>query len=108
MIIKAKDAMFVWTPNRKLYRTKNYPLRGMVHVTTNPESSFTRQHPMSSGACNGGWETVDGRHEMAQRLVDQMIHEDNIPEDVVRRAFMQTDEFSSFPFSTKRRTAIRK
>jgi hypothetical protein len=38
---------------------------------------------------------------MAQQLVTMMIHEDNIAVDEVRKAFMQVDEFATFPFSTE-------
>jgi hypothetical protein len=99
MIIKAEDAMFVWTPRKKSYHTKDYPLRGRVSVTTFPENPVTRLHPMSYGACNSGWKDRNRRWRMAQWMVTEMIHRDNIPVDEVRRAFMQTDEFSAFPFS---------
>ena len=99
--MRAIDAMFVWTPNTELYQTRDYPLRGRVNVTTIPEGAYTWQHPKSFGACNDGWETADGRRRMAQWLVSTMIHEDNIPVDEVRRAFMQVDEFATFPSSTE-------
>jgi hypothetical protein len=97
--IQAIDAIFVWTPDTELYQTRDYPLRGKVHVTTLPESTYTSHHPRSIGACNSGWKTADLRWQMAQRLVTTMIHEDNISDEEVRRAFMQVDEFASFPFS---------
>jgi hypothetical protein len=99
--MQANDAMFVWTPDRDVYRGKEYPLRGKIHLTTIPESAYTRQHPRSLGACNSGWEKADLRWQMAQRMVIGLIHEDNIPEDEVRRVVMQVDEFATFPFSTE-------
>ena len=100
-IIRAVDAMFVWTPDAELYDRRTYPLRGTVNVTTIPESAYSGQHPRSAGACNSGWEKVGIRLRLAQGLVTAMIHEDNITEDEVRRAFMHVDEFASFAFSTK-------
>jgi hypothetical protein len=97
--MRALDAMFVWTPDREGFQT--YPLRGKIDVTTIPESDDTRQHPMSFGACNDSWDDDVGRWQMAQRLVTMLLHEDNIPEEEVRSAFMQVDEFATFPFSTE-------
>jgi hypothetical protein len=99
--MRALDAMFVWTPDRDLYQTKEYPLKGKIHVTTIPESAYTRKHPMSFGACDCGWEIADNRWQMAQRLVTTLLHEDNIPEEEVRRVFMQVEEFATFPFSAE-------
>lgn len=98
--IPAIDAMFVWTPDRELIETSIFPLKGKIDVTTIPEGNCTRQHSSSMGACNDGWKKFDIRWEMAQRLVTELIYEDNIPEEEVRRVFMQVDEFATFPFST--------
>ena len=97
-IIRAVDAMFVWTPDAELYDRRTYPLRGTVDVDDDSESAYSWQHPRSAGACDAGWGTVD-HWQMAQKLVTTIILEDNIRNYEVRRAFMQVDEFASFPFS---------
>jgi hypothetical protein len=100
--MRSHDAMFVWTPNTEWTDATAYPLKGKVNVTTIPESAYTRQHPKSFGACNCGWEKDDTRWQMAQQLVTMMVHEDNILVKEVRKAFMQVDEFATFPFSTEK------
>src|ERR1700730_11101221 len=85
-IVRAVDAMFVWTPDTELYGPRTYPLRGKVNVTAFPESAYSWQHPRSAGARNSGWEKVGIRLRLARGLVTAMIHEDNITEDEVRRA----------------------
>lgn len=98
--MQAKDAMFVWTPDREPFDRKHFPLKGRMDATTIPESAHNRKHPMSYGACNLDWEEMDDaeRLERAQRLVSQLIHDDNIPEPEVRKAFAKVDEFAAFPF----------
>src|SRR5262249_33858276 len=102
MIVRAIDAMFVWTPDRDRFASGLYPLKGKIAATTIPESAANKQHPMSWGACNADWVDTDdaGRLRMAQRLVSELIHQDNIPEAEVRKAFAQVDEFATFPFHT--------
>lgn len=98
----AIDAMFVWTPDREPFEKRLFPLKGKIAVTTIPESVVNRQHPMSYGSCNLDWRETDdaGRLEKAQRLVSELIHDDNIPTAEVRTAFTQVDEFADFPFHT--------
>jgi hypothetical protein len=102
-MISANTAVFVWTPRTDLYSDlRTYPLRGRVHVTTIPENAYHQQHPKSRGACDVGWEEFSARQRIAQRIVTEMIHEDNIDVFEVQRAFMEIDEFASFPFSIER------
>jgi hypothetical protein len=85
--MRAREAMFVWTPDREPFDKAKFPLKGRMAATTIPESAANRQHPTSYGACNLNWEEADDaeRLQLAQRLVSQLIHKDNIPEDEAAR-----------------------
>jgi hypothetical protein len=75
---------------------QTFPLKGRMAATTIPESAENRQYPMSYGACNLNWEEADDaeRLQLAQRLVSQLINEDNIPEAEIRKEFSQVEEFT--------------
>ncbi|WP_316216242.1 hypothetical protein [Bradyrhizobium sp. SZCCHNR3003] len=100
--MRASEAMFVWTPDRHPFDGPEFPLKGTIAVTTIPESPENRLHPMSYGASNLDWREASEaeRRQKAQALVSQLIHDDNIPEDRVRDAFQQVEEYASFPFHT--------
>jgi len=50
---------------------------------------------MSAGACDHDWREFDdaGRLAFARKLYAQMVLRDNVPENAVRAAFDQVDEF---------------
>lgn len=98
--MRAEDAMIVWTPNRELY--DGMPNQGGIAVTTIPEPSELKAHPMSVGACDHNWrETNDsGRRELMQRYFTSMIHRDNMDEDKVRKALSEIEDFRGYYFSS--------
>jgi hypothetical protein len=101
-IMRARDAMFVWTPDRPPFDGPNFPFKGQVAVTTIPEKPDLKLHPMSYGASNLDWREMTDfdRKQKAQALISQMIHDDKIPENRVREAFQQVEEYAAFPFHT--------
>lgn len=103
--MKAIDAMFVWTPDTDA--CKDWPLKGQIAVTTQPEPTEMKQHPCSAGACDHDWKEADknGRREILQELITQWVHQDRLPIAAVRDAVVKLDEFADFPFSTQQPAA---
>lgn len=96
--MKAEEAMFVWTPNRKPF--DKYPSAGTVAVTNIPENPKLKQHPISVGACDLGWREADaaGRIELMEGYIRQMIDQDHVDPASVRAALADVDEFRNYPF----------
>jgi hypothetical protein len=98
----AKDAMIVWTPNRDIW--KDNPTAGQIVVTTIPEASALKAHPMSAGACDHGWKELDdgGRRDLLQRYFTQIIYRDFLEEAVVRKALSVIDDINPSRLSAER------
>lgn len=96
--MKAKDAMFVWTPARSVF--SNYPTKGAVDVTQIPEAPELKVHPKSAGACDYKWKNTDegGRLEQMQKMITAMITEDLVSVDSLVAALQKVDEFENYPF----------
>jgi len=91
--------MIVWTPNRDPF--KDQPTAGGVVVTTIPEPSELKAHPMSAGACDLSWREADdnGRRALMQRYFTQMVHRDGLKEEAVRAALSVIEDFRGYSFS---------
>lgn len=96
--MKAEEAMFVWTPDRKPFDKS--PLAGTVAVTKIPEHPSLKEHPLSVGACDLSWReaSIAGRIELMQKYISHMIDRDNLNRATVRAALDQVDEFRGYPF----------
>lgn len=99
--MRALDALILWTPNREPFQDQ--PLTGKISVTTIPEPTWMKAHPMSVGACDVNWLEADesGRHHLMQRYFTQMLHRDKLNENEIYRAISTIDEFKGQKFSTE-------
>ena len=90
----AKDAMIVWTPNRDMWLGR--PTTGQIVVTTIPEATALKAHPMSVGACDLSWNETDdpGRRKLLQKYFTEIIHRDGLHEKTVREALSAVEDIN--------------
>ena len=101
-MIKGEDVVVAWVPNRGTFSVHRQ--RGTVIVFVHPETMETNSFTHTVGADTLGWKEagVSGRQKWMQRVVTQMIHDDNIRLEIIQAALCQVDEWQRFPFSGAR------
>ena len=97
---KCAEIVVGWVPDREQFN--GYAARGRVIVYAPPETPETSQYSHTIVANTSGWVEagVAGRRKWMQRIVTEMLFQDNIRADVLKTALSQVDEWKQFPFST--------